>query len=126
MAVFTFLFEGGKSLPFGIGENAVLLTGILVLMQLVVMLLGVDTLIDGVSDLIKLEPGAETIVALSCIMSAISAMVMIYTGDVHNGLPFSVVSAFSLAFAMHGRKMYRLAMKDSLRDGRGRYHPLTG
>ncbi len=115
MAIFTFVIESGRSLPFGLGDNLILIFGILLLMQLLVMLLGIKTLIEGITDLIRLEPGAETLVTLSCAITTIGTMAMICTGQTENGLPFCVVSAFSLAFAMHGKKHYRQAMRDSLR-----------
>lgn len=115
MAVFTYVFEGGNSVPFGIGTNLILLTGILLIMQLLVMLLGVDILIRGVNDLVRAEPGAETLLVVSSIFIGVSAVYTIISDTTTAGLPFCAVASFSIMFAMWGEKKYRTAMKESLR-----------
>jgi hypothetical protein len=93
MAVFTFLAEGGTSLPFGIGSNLLLLTGILLIILLIVMILGIDLLIKGLADLFTAEPGGESLVAVSCVVTAVAAFYTILTKNDEFGLPFCVVAA---------------------------------
>lgn len=115
MVLFTYLFDGGKSVPFGIGKDQILLTGVLLIMQLVVMMMGIDVLLDGLKDLIKGDPGGESLVFMSCFISGIVAAIMIAKGYVDNGLPFCTVSACSLAFAIYGKRSYAAGMINTLR-----------
>lgn len=115
MLVFTMLFEGGKALPFGIGESQSVACGVLMILQLVVMLLGIDTLITGFDDLVSGEPGAESLVLISCLFSIADGFVMLVNGNFTLGLPFSLVSAVSLLLSMHGSLSYFTAMRDSLK-----------
>lgn len=114
MAVFTFVFEGGKSVPFGIGDNLPLLGGVLLFMQLLVMLLCVDVLIDGVSDFFVASPGAESLVTVACIVTSLDAYINAARGSVTAGLPFCLITSASLAFALFGRALYRRGMSDTL------------
>ncbi|MDR0324643.1 MAG: hypothetical protein LBI19_00935 [Oscillospiraceae bacterium] len=83
----------------------------MVLLQTLVMLCGIDVLGRGAGDLIRLKPGAETLVALSCFSS------LLYVGSIvlrnttsegsllHNTvgfLPFNAISAVSVVFALWG------------------------
>ena len=115
MAVFTFVYEGGKSVPFGIGSNQPLLGGVLLLLQLIVMLLCVDVLIDGISDFFISSPGAESLVTVACIITSFDAFINAVRGSVATGLPFCLITSVSLAFALFGRILYRRGMSDTLR-----------
>lgn len=85
---------------------------VMVLLQAIVMLLfGVDILARGVSDLIHLKPGSETLVALSCFASFlhIGSIALRNTGSEQSilyqtvgFLPYSAVSAMAVVFALWG------------------------
>ena len=109
------LFEAGVNIPFGIGRNPVLFSGILLIFQLSVMALGIEVVISGISDLIKLTPGAESIIFISSVFTAVDALAIVLSKDASRGLPFCIVSIVALYFAVVGRKSYRLAMAESFR-----------
>lgn len=115
MAVVTFLCQGGKSLPFGIGTSKAAATGILLILQYIVMLLGLDVLIDGADDLLSAAPGSESLILVSCVVTALDGMIMLFRRSFDSGLPFSLVSAASVFFAICGRKSLYAALRDSLK-----------
>ncbi|MDR0862652.1 MAG: hypothetical protein LBN30_07780 [Oscillospiraceae bacterium] len=115
MGIFTLIFEAGNSVPFGIGHNRILLSGVLLIMQLGVLAIGVDVLIRGVESFIKGTPGAETLALVSALVTVISGMYYLKADPGAGSLPYSVVSAFSMAFALWGEKMYTRALTDTLR-----------
>ncbi len=81
----------------------------MVLLQFAVMICGIDILGRGISDLIHLRPGAETLVVLSCFASLMQVgSIVLRTeaeGLLHNTagfLPYCAVSAASVFFALWG------------------------
>ncbi|MDR1693306.1 MAG: hypothetical protein LBR72_08100 [Oscillospiraceae bacterium] len=81
----------------------------MVLLQFAVMLCGIDILGKGLADLIRLRPGGETLVALSCFASLLQvASIVLRTsseGIFYNTagfLPYCAVSAASVFFALWG------------------------
>ncbi|MGM9521409.1 MAG: hypothetical protein ACI3VB_02905 [Oscillospiraceae bacterium] len=115
MLIMTHLFVKGTSIPFGIGTDAALTTGVLLIMELIVMLLGMDVLISGLTDIIRLAPGTESLVFISSLISVVDGFVMLLRGDFSNGLPFALVSAGSIFFSLYARKAYYIAMYSSLK-----------
>lgn len=67
------------------------------IMQLSVMLIGLDVITNGFFNLVRRTPGLESLVFLNCIFSALDAVVLAITGSDAVGLPFCAVSAFSVA-----------------------------
>ena len=67
------------------------------MMQLTVMLIGLDVITNGFFNLVRRTPGLESLVFLSCVFSALDAVVLAITGSDAVGLPFCAVSAFSVA-----------------------------
>ena len=67
------------------------------MMQLSVMLIGLDVITNGFFNLVRRTPGLESLVFLNCIFSALDAVVLAITGSDAVGLPFCAVSAFSVA-----------------------------
>ena len=67
------------------------------MMQLTVMLIGLDVITNGFFNLVRRTPGLESLVFLNCIFSALDAVVLAITGSDAVGLPFCAVSAFSVA-----------------------------
>ncbi len=123
MLIISQLFASGKSLPFGIGTNAGVTTGILLIMQMLTMIAGIDVLISGVDDIVKGRPGTESLVLLSNLISVIDGFVMLISADFSNGLPFSLISSWSLFFAIWARKSYYMAMCDSIKSSQASASP---
>lgn len=115
MAGVTLIADKGGNLPFGIGNDTVLINGILLIMLLFVMMLGIDILISGLSDIVRANPGIESLISLSCIISTISGFVMLLTDKLTYGLSFSVLSAISMYCAIRGKKLLFGAMYTSLK-----------
>ena len=67
------------------------------MMQLTVMLIGLDVITNGFFNLVRRTPGLESLVFLNCVFSALDAVVLAVTGSDAVGLPFCAVSAFSVA-----------------------------
>lgn len=67
------------------------------MMQLTVMLIGLDVITNGFFNLVRRTPGLESLVFLNCVFSALDAVVLAITGSDSVGLPFCAVSAFSVA-----------------------------
>jgi cation transport ATPase len=82
----------------------------MVLLQTLVMLCGIDVLGRGISDLIRLKPGAETLVVLSCFASLLHVGSIVLRSENEHSilyetvgfLPFSAISAGTVAFALWG------------------------
>ncbi|MBQ1729254.1 MAG: hypothetical protein II036_02730, partial [Oscillospiraceae bacterium] len=115
MAIFTFLFEAQSPLPFGIGFKQLSAVGVLMILQLIVMALGIDVLISGITDLIHAEPGTDSLVFLSCLFTLLDGIVILFKREVSYGLSFSLVSAASVFFAMRGKRTHLLAYIFSLK-----------
>jgi hypothetical protein len=123
MILFTHLYESGKSLPFGIGTNFTVAGGVVIIMQLIAMMLGLDVLIRGIEDLVYVEPGAESLVLISNLVTFVDGFLMLLKGKSEYGMPFSVVSVGSLFFAMWSRKAYYISMLSSLKVARSSNAP---
>lgn len=67
------------------------------MMQLTVMLIGLDVITNGFFNLVRRTPGLESLVFLNCVFSALDAVVLAATGSDAVGLPFCAVSAFAVA-----------------------------
>lgn len=112
--LFNVLFEMGVNVPF-IGQRPLTMTGVLLVMQLFSMLFGIEILISGISDIIKLEPGAESLITVSSVFTFIDALMMIIDKDTARGLPYCTVAIVAVYFAVKGRKLYRLTMAETFR-----------
>ncbi len=115
MILFTFLGEAGKNLPFGVDQNMALAAGTLAMLQILVMMLCIEVPVHGVVDLIRLRPGAESLVTVSAVLSLIHAFVILANGGAENGLPYCAITAFAVFSAMRGRFYHHAAMRNSLK-----------
>ncbi len=115
MLLITFMSYRGSPLPFGIGDNARTATGVMLIMELLVIALGLDVLVSGFDDVLRLSFSAESLILFSCIASVTDGFVMLIRNDFTNGLSLALVSASSLYFALIARKCYYMAMCDSLK-----------
>ena len=112
MLIITFAASGKAPTA---GAGAITSAGILLIMQLVVMLLGIDVLITGVNDIVKFEPGPEALALVSCVITLAGGIVSLASGTCGEYIPFSLLSSFSLLCAMHGKKLWNCAMYASLK-----------
>jgi hypothetical protein len=94
-------------------EKTVLI--LLAAMQLAVMLLGLDVLAKGVTDLLSAKPGCETLVLLASIAAEVDAALMISGRNASFGAPYNVTAALSLAFALWGAYCRRSAFRETIR-----------
>lgn len=115
MALLTLIFQSGAELPFGIGRAEIIITGILLILLFVTMLLSVDKLVTGFFDFFKKRPGIESLNLISCIVTAAAAEYSIITHDTQVGMPYCVISAFSLSLTLWGEKVYYRAMTETMK-----------
>ncbi|MDR1217794.1 MAG: hypothetical protein LBJ99_04305 [Oscillospiraceae bacterium] len=126
MASLTLLFEAGAKLPFGLGGDRLTLTGVLMIMQLIVMIIGLELLIKGVYGIVRRTPGVEILVLLSSVSTLCSGMAVLLRGDTQAGLPYSAVSAFSMAFTLLGEKLYRRSYAETIKAAASVTEPHIG
>ncbi len=123
MVVFTFVAEAGKALPFGIDTDSALTAGALAMLQVIVMMLCIEIPIQGITDLIRLRPGAESLAAVSAIVSLAHAMVILAGGGTDSGLPYCAVAAFAVWSGMRGHLFYRMGMRSCIRGATAGENP---
>lgn len=114
MIINTWLYSAGKAMPL-IGSGARGNTASLLIMELLVMAVGMEVLVRGFEDILRLSPGAESLVFVSCLLSVMDGFVMLISGNFSRGLPMAVVSAISLLAALSARKSMYMAYCDSLK-----------
>ncbi len=92
---------------------------LLAAMQLAVMLLGLDVLAKGVTDILSAKAGCETVVLVANIAAEIDAVILIsgHGGDIALP-PYCVTAAVSLAFALWGLSYRRGAFRETIRSMR--------
>ena len=103
----------GWPLPGGLESNIraaalVCLTG-----QITVMLLGLDVVTSGFMSLLRGRPGAESLIVVAGIASALETLVLVVTGNTSRGLPFTALSAGAVVFALWGAWLTGRAYYDS-------------
>ena len=82
------------------------------LLELAVILTGLDIFTNGITTLLRGKPRAESLISVSCSFSVLDAVIIAITGNDAVGLPFCAVSALSVAFAIWGSRL----MCDGLRS----------
>ena len=115
MAILTVVFQSGAELPFGIGANKAMFTGILLILLFVVMALSIDKLIAGLKAFFRKGPGLESLNLMSCLATSAAAVYAIAAQDTSAGMPFCVISAFSLTFTLWGEKIYYRALTETMK-----------
>jgi hypothetical protein len=112
--VLLLLLSGGSLGPEALRQGKtqlILLAG----MQLAVMLLGLDVLTKGVTDLLSARPGCETMILVANIAAEIDAVLKISGRGSDLGMPYCVTAALSLAFALWGGSCRRSAFRETIR-----------
>ena len=70
--------------------------------EITVMLLGLDIATSGFMSLLRGRPGAESLIVLAGIASVLDTAALIITGNADRGLPYTVVPAAAMTFALWG------------------------
>ena len=122
MSVMTVLYAKTGSL-FGFCEDIREFTALMVILQLIVMVLGLNILIRGVMSFVKGGPGAEALIAVACIVSYIAAFHYIRKSGITAGVPFCAIPAVSLAVAVWAEKLQLRAMSDALKTAVSTSYP---
>ena len=85
------------------------------IMELTVVLLGLDVFTSGLMSLARGRAGLWSLVSVACAASAADALLTYLLGEAGWGLPFCAAAAFSMAFALWGASLtsrgLRLSMK---------------
>lgn len=94
----------GYGLPAAglLGSSVRISTFTCLILELAVMVAGLDIFSNGLKLLFQKKPGAESLIAVSCVVSALDAVYTIVAQDYGAGLPFCAVSALSLTAALWG------------------------
>ncbi len=85
-----------------LGDSALVRTLVCLILELIVMLIGLDIFTNGLMSLFKKASGPESLIAVSCLVSIIDAVYILITKNTDDGLPFCAVSSLSLTFALWG------------------------
>ncbi len=123
LTILTLVFQSNANLPFGIGQNMAVCTGILLVLLFITMMFSAEKLADGFMDIIKGRPGIETLNLFSCLATASAAFYSMMTRDTMVGMPFCAVSAFSLTFTLWGERVYYRALTETLRTAQATTMP---
>jgi len=113
MLILTLL--AGSSLGVRTDNGFELVPAMLIVMQLGVMVLGLDVLAKGASELVSLHPGYEALVCLTNAAAAVDAVLKITGSDRSGTAPYCAVASLVLAFAMQGSRMRQAAYRDTLK-----------
>ena len=97
-------------------KNVRVCAGMCMVLELAVMLLGLDVLTVGLRALFQWRPGLESLAAVSCVVSVLDALVILCGGPQH-GLPFCAVSAVTLTLLLLGERLRCLGLARSFRTG---------
>lgn len=74
----------------------------LLIMLLTVMVCGLDILAAGILNLVRLRPGYESLVSLSCIFALADAAAIAHMRTADFGLPFCAIAAVSMCLSIWG------------------------
>ncbi len=85
-----------------LGDSLIIRTLVCLILELVVMLIGLDVFANGLVSLFKGKAGLESLIAVSCLVSVADSVYIILSKNVADGLPFCAVSALSMTFALWG------------------------
>lgn len=87
-------------------KNTAVNAAMCLILLLTITLLGADIFTAGIRALFRKRADAQSLVAVSCIASAVDAGVIIATHGAQGYLPFCVVSGVSMCFAIYSAMLY--------------------
>lgn len=85
------------------------------ILELTVIVLGLDIFTEGLMSLVRGRPGLWSAVSLSCVAAALDAAVTAAAGGTVTGFPFCAVAALSMTFALSGALHASRGLRLSLR-----------
>ena len=88
-----------------------------------VMLLGIDVLLRGLFQLLRLQMGMDTLVSFSCIATLADALTMISLGGREGELPYCAVSALALGLTMWGTVLKLQGQRAACRTAASAHEP---
>ena len=98
----TLSFGFGWPLPGGLEEDLRGAALVCLAGEITVMLLGLDVLTSGVMSLVRGRPGAESMIALAGLASLADTAAAVLGKTADRGLPYTVIPAFAVMFALWG------------------------
>ena len=96
-------------------HNSVVLTSACLALEISVVMCCLDIFTAGIMDLIRKRPNANTLISLSCILSAVDAIVISMSGKTGLGLPYCGISAIAITCALWGSLLYCRGNRITLR-----------
>ncbi len=115
MALLTVIYQSNTRMPLGFSDNKIVNTGVLMILLFIVMIFSVDHLITGFLELFKGKNGIDALNLFSCLATTASGAYTLITRNTSVGVPFCVVSAFSLTFTLWGEKLYYRGLTESMK-----------
>ncbi len=89
-------------LPGALGRGLRVLSLLLLILEITVVMTGLDIFTGGLLAVARRRMGAESLVAVSCLLSMLDAVVLAIVNKPDYGIPFCAVSALSMCFALWG------------------------
>ena len=110
-------YAAGSSLPLtgALKSEPRALAMLLVILEISVIMAGLDIFTEGILSLFRGRPDAMTLVSASCLFSVVDGMILGFTGQSSMGLPFCAVSAVSMTFAVWGAFCGRSGLRTGFR-----------
>ncbi len=98
-----------------LGSDLRIRSMVCLVLELSIVVLGLDVFTSGMMSLYRGKPGMWSLVAFSCIVSALDAAITYAIGDSGWGLPFCAAAGLSMAFALLGAELTCRGLRASLR-----------
>lgn len=102
MVYLSFAYYSVLPLFGALKNNAAAVSLLLLVLELSVMMTGLDVLTAGIMSLVRKTPGVESLAAFSCVLSVLDALILGVGRVSIFGLPFCAVSAISLTLCIWG------------------------
>ena len=96
-------------------HNSVVMASACLALEISVVMCCLDIFTAGIMDLIRKRPNANTLISLSCILSAVDAIVISMSGKTGMGLPYCGISAIAITCALWGSLLYCRGNRITLR-----------
>lgn len=109
----TFAYDSALPLFGALGSSVTVCALMCLIIQLAVMITGLDVFTSGIASLIRGTPAGESLCSLSCIFSILDTIIIAATGNETFGLPFCAVSSLSILFALWASKLECSALRIS-------------
>ena len=102
MLYLSFAWSGPLPLTGALKGDIRVVSLLLIVLELSVMMTGLDILTKGLLGVARRRMGAESLIAASCVFSLLDAALLSFLRTDELGVPFCAVSAISMTFALWG------------------------